>query len=43
MHKNRKTCDWPESGGELMQTYHDREWGVPAWDDRQRGQARVRV
>jgi DNA-3-methyladenine glycosylase I len=34
MHKNRKTCDWPESGGELMQTYHDREWGVPAWDDR---------
>ena len=34
MHKNRKTCDWSESGGELMQTYHDREWGVPAWDDR---------
>lgn len=33
MSKNRKTCDWPERGGELMQIYHDREWGVPAWDD----------
>jgi DNA-3-methyladenine glycosylase I len=34
MRKIHKTCDWPEGGGELMQTYHDREWGVPVWDDR---------
>ena len=31
--EKRKTCNWPLGGGELMQTYHDREWGVPVWDD----------
>jgi len=33
MSKARKSCDWPATGGELMQNYHDREWGVPVWDD----------
>jgi DNA-3-methyladenine glycosylase I len=27
-------CDWGTRGGELMATYHDKEWGVPVHDDR---------
>ncbi|MBT9672260.1 DNA-3-methyladenine glycosylase I [Secundilactobacillus kimchicus] len=26
-------CDWAESGNELMQTYHDTEWGFPTTDE----------
>lgn len=33
MSKSRKSCDWPLGGGELMESYHDQEWGVPVWDD----------
>lgn len=29
----RKRCAWPDSS-ELMQTYHDQEWGQPVHDDR---------
>ena len=29
----RKRCDWP-GDNELMQVYHDTEWGVPLHDDR---------
>lgn len=29
----KKSCDWPTSN-ELMQKYHDTEWGVPLHDDR---------
>ncbi|HTL71504.1 MAG TPA: DNA-3-methyladenine glycosylase I [Candidatus Eisenbacteria bacterium] len=28
-----KTCPWP-AGDPLMTAYHDREWGVPLFDDR---------
>ncbi|AKG53124.1 DNA-3-methyladenine glycosylase [Dehalogenimonas sp. WBC-2] len=28
-----KRCSWPESGGELMIDYHDKEWGTPVHDD----------
>jgi DNA-3-methyladenine glycosylase I len=28
-----KRCTWPLNGNELYLAYHDREWGVPAWDD----------
>lgn len=27
-------CTWPLGGNDLYIEYHDREWGVPAWDDR---------
>src|SRR5579862_9833655 len=30
---NIHRCDW-STGSELMQTYHDQEWGVPAHEDR---------
>ena len=30
----KKTCAWVESAGELYNTYHDEEWGVPVHDDR---------
>ena len=26
-------CTWCLSGNELYIEYHDKEWGVPAWDD----------
>jgi DNA-3-methyladenine glycosylase I len=26
-------CTWPLKGNELYLEYHDKEWGVPAWDD----------
>ena len=26
-------CTWPLSGNALYIEYHDKEWGVPAWDD----------
>jgi DNA-3-methyladenine glycosylase I len=26
-------CTWPLKGNALYLEYHDREWGVPAWDD----------
>jgi DNA-3-methyladenine glycosylase I len=28
-----KRCTWPLKGNELYLEYHDKEWGVPAWDD----------
>jgi DNA-3-methyladenine glycosylase I len=28
-----KRCPWSAKGNELYITYHDTEWGVPAWDD----------
>lgn len=31
--KNKKRCTWP-SENTLMIEYHDREWGVPAYDDK---------
>ena len=35
MGKDGKTrCGWADSGTELMRNYHDREWGVPFFDDR---------
>ena len=27
-------CTWPLKGNALYLTYHDTEWGVPAWDER---------
>src|SRR5690606_26382620 len=27
-------CTWPLAGHALYIEYHDKEWGVPAWDDR---------
>lgn len=27
-------CPWSLKGNSLYQSYHDTEWGVPAWDDR---------
>ena len=27
-------CTWPLSGNELYLQYHDKEWGVPVYDDR---------
>lgn len=29
-----RRCTWPLKGNELYLSYHDTEWGVPAWDDR---------
>src|SRR5262250_3936364 len=26
-------CPWSVKGNDLYVTYHDTEWGVPAWDD----------
>jgi len=31
--KSPKRCTWPLKGNELYLEYHDKEWGVPAWDD----------
>jgi DNA-3-methyladenine glycosylase I len=28
-----KRCAWPLKGNELYLSYHDNEWGVPAYDD----------
>jgi DNA-3-methyladenine glycosylase I len=28
-----KRCTWPLKGNALYLEYHDKEWGVPAWDD----------
>ena len=28
-----KRCTWPLNGNALYVEYHDKEWGVPAWDD----------
>jgi DNA-3-methyladenine glycosylase I len=28
-----KRCTWPLKGNELYLSYHDNEWGVPAYDD----------
>ena len=30
----RHRCAWAEGGDALMGDYHDREWGVPSFDDR---------
>src|SRR6185437_2841709 len=27
-------CPWPEPGNAIYVDYHDREWGVPEYDDR---------
>lgn len=27
-------CPWPTEGDQLYQEYHDKEWGVPEYDDR---------
>jgi DNA-3-methyladenine glycosylase I len=27
-------CEWVEVGNELYEQYHDKEWGVPVYDDR---------
>src|SRR3990167_1219164 len=32
MDKVKNTCSWP-GGDKLMQRYHDREWGVPLYED----------
>jgi DNA-3-methyladenine glycosylase I len=29
-----KRCPWSTKGNTLYISYHDTEWGVPAWDDR---------
>lgn len=34
MKKDRPRCPWPVSGDALYLAYHDREWGVPVFDDR---------
>lgn len=33
MSKTVKRCTWSTGGSELMQHYHDTEWGVPVHDD----------
>jgi len=33
MSKTLKRCTWSTGGSELMQQYHDNEWGVPVHDD----------
>ncbi len=33
-HVQPKRCSWVNVDHELMREYHDREWGVPAHDDR---------
>ena len=33
MPTNKKRCLWPLNGNELYLSYHDNEWGVPAYDD----------
>jgi DNA-3-methyladenine glycosylase I len=27
-------CTWPDESNQLYVDYHDKEWGVPEWDDR---------
>jgi DNA-3-methyladenine glycosylase I len=27
-------CTWPDEGNQIYVDYHDKEWGVPEWDDR---------
>lgn len=34
MESQPKRCSWVNAGNALMREYHDREWGVPAHDDR---------
>jgi DNA-3-methyladenine glycosylase I len=34
MSKNIQRCDWGTRGGKLMERYHDKEWGVPLYNDR---------
>lgn len=34
MEKAVKRCSWAEGVSLAYITYHDEEWGVPAWDDR---------
>ncbi len=34
MKKNKKRCSWCKEGNTLYENYHDREWGVPVYDDR---------
>jgi DNA-3-methyladenine glycosylase I len=31
---NPTRCQWAANGNDLYLSYHDTEWGVPAWDDR---------
>lgn len=31
---NKVRCLWAESGDDVYQEYHDKEWGVPVYDDR---------
>ena len=31
--KQVKRCEWVKNNDELMQEYHDKEWGVPLYDD----------
>ena len=32
--KDKSRCLWVANGNDLYVSYHDTEWGVPAWDDR---------
>ncbi len=32
--KDKSRCRWVANGNDLYVSYHDTEWGVPAWDDR---------
>ena len=34
MKKERQRCPWPTFGDALYLEYHDKEWGVPVFDDR---------
>ncbi|HEY6644536.1 DNA-3-methyladenine glycosylase I [Povalibacter sp.] len=31
--KNKTRCQWVANGNDLYVSYHDTEWGVPAWDE----------
>lgn len=33
MPRTLKRCSWPLGGNTLYLEYHDKEWGVPVWDD----------
>lgn len=32
--KKNKRCQWADGGDKLMAEYHDREWGVPLYNDK---------
>jgi len=32
--KTKRRCDWVPSENKLYQKYHDKEWGVPVYDDK---------